>query len=73
VEKEARSLQNLEASYENLDLLCNIMIITMAYYEIERFKIEKYQLYSEAMKKFTQMKTHQDLEVKAFFEFILQF
>lgn len=45
VRKIQQKLESLEIEFNEMDLICNIMIVVMGYYEMERFEIEKYRLY----------------------------
>ena len=45
IEKIQEKLESLEIEFNELDLICNIMIVAMGHYEMKRFEIEKYRLY----------------------------
>lgn len=45
IEKIQQKLESLEIEFNEMDLICNIMVVAMGYYEMDRFEIEKYRLY----------------------------
>ena len=47
VERSSRKLEQLKAEFSEIDVLSNLILVVMAYYEMERFEIEKYKLYWE--------------------------
>lgn len=58
------NLLKTERDFRELDMLCNIMIINMAYIEIEKFKLDKYMKYSKCLKEYAQHKVKSYYEVK---------
>lgn len=73
VEKIQKKLETLEIEFNELDLICNIMIVTMGHYEMKRFEIEKYILYCDSISKFSKMNFSNQNEILAFFQFLKNF
>lgn len=70
VRKIQQKIESLEIEFNEIDLLCNIMIVVMGYYEMERFEIEKYRLYWEAIAKFSKQQIANQTEILGFYQYL---
>ena len=73
IEKIQEKLESLEIEFNELDLICNIMIVAMGHYEMKRFEIEKYRLYCENMSHFSKLQISNQNEILGFFQYLKNF
>jgi hypothetical protein len=66
-------METLEIEFNEIDLICNIMIVVMGYYEMERFEIEKYRLYWEAIAKFSKLQISNQNQILGFYQYLKNF
>jgi len=70
VRKMQTKIESLEIEFNEMDIIWNIMLVAMGYYEIERFEIEKYRLYWEAIAKFSKQETANEIEILGFYQYL---
>jgi len=70
VRKMQQKLEVLEIEFNEIDLLWNIMLVAMGYYEMERFQIEKYRLYCEAISQFSKKEIGNQTEILGFYQYL---
>lgn len=70
VRKIQIKIESLEIEFNEMDIIWNIMLVAMGYYEIERFEIEKYRLYWESVAKFSKQETANEIEILGFYQYL---
>ena len=73
IEKIQQKLESLEIEFNEMDLICNIMVVAMGYYEMDRFEIEKYRLYCENIASFWKDQISNQNEILGFFQYLKNF
>lgn len=62
-----------QRQFDEISLLCNILVLNLALDEVERFKIEKYKHYCQAFKTFCTESLRDLHETRGLFKFMTDF
>lgn len=71
--KNVQVYEELQEQYEQITLLCNIIVLNLALDEVERFKIEKYKHYCEQFKQFCTTSLRTFHETRGLFKFLTDY